>query len=97
LTNYRSSSTRPHAAAHNSEHEKLIGNYAFRKHVKPGITGWAQMNGYWGETPTTELMAKRIELNLGTSTTGHLGWMLKFLFDHYFLVCRIVAIDIVFR
>jgi undecaprenyl-phosphate galactose phosphotransferase/putative colanic acid biosynthesis UDP-glucose lipid carrier transferase len=55
---------RPHAVAHNSEFEKLIANYAFRNHVKPGITGWAQVNGYRGETPTADLMAKRIELDL---------------------------------
>jgi Undecaprenyl-phosphate glucose phosphotransferase len=55
---------RPHAVAHNSEFEKLIANYAFRNHVKPGITGWAQVNGYRGETATAELMAKRIELDL---------------------------------
>ena len=55
---------RPHAAAHNSEYEKLIANYAFRYHVKPGITGWAQVNGYRGETPFTDLMEKRVELDL---------------------------------
>lgn len=55
---------RPHAAAHNSEYEQLIGQYAFRHHVKPGITGWAQVNGYRGETHTLELMQKRIELDL---------------------------------
>ena len=55
---------RPHAVAHNSEYQKCIANYAFRHHVKPGITGWAQVNGYRGETPTTDLMAKRIELDL---------------------------------
>jgi undecaprenyl-phosphate galactose phosphotransferase/putative colanic acid biosynthesis UDP-glucose lipid carrier transferase len=55
---------RPHAVAHNSEFEKLVANYAFRQHVKPGITGWAQVNGYRGETPTRELMAKRVEFDL---------------------------------
>ena len=55
---------RPHAAAHNSEYEKVIANYAFRYHVKPGITGWAQVNGYRGETPFTGLMEKRVELDL---------------------------------
>lgn len=55
---------RPHAVAHNSEFEKLLANYAFRQHVKPGITGWAQVNGYRGETLTPELMAKRVELDL---------------------------------
>ncbi|QPF88082.1 undecaprenyl-phosphate glucose phosphotransferase [Bradyrhizobium genosp. L] len=55
---------RPHAAAHNSEYERLIGQYAFRHHVKPGITGWAQINGYRGETRTLELMEKRVEYDL---------------------------------
>jgi undecaprenyl-phosphate galactose phosphotransferase/putative colanic acid biosynthesis UDP-glucose lipid carrier transferase len=55
---------RPHAAAHNSEYEQLIGQYAFRHHVKPGITGWAQVNGYRGETRTLELMEKRVEHDL---------------------------------
>ncbi|WP_257177995.1 MULTISPECIES: undecaprenyl-phosphate glucose phosphotransferase [Bradyrhizobium] len=55
---------RPHAAAHNTEYEQIIGNYAFRHHVKPGITGWAQINGYRGETQTVGLMQKRVELDL---------------------------------
>jgi Undecaprenyl-phosphate glucose phosphotransferase len=55
---------RPHAAAHNSEYERIIGNYAFRHHVKPGISGWAQINGCRGETGTVELMQKRVELDL---------------------------------
>jgi Undecaprenyl-phosphate glucose phosphotransferase len=54
---------RPHAAAHNSEYESLIANYAYRYHVKPGITGWAQINGFRGETRTLDLMEKRIELD----------------------------------
>jgi Undecaprenyl-phosphate glucose phosphotransferase len=55
---------RPHAVAHNDEFEKLVGNYAFRHHVKPGITGWAQVNGYRGETPTPAAMAKRVDFDL---------------------------------
>jgi Undecaprenyl-phosphate glucose phosphotransferase len=55
---------RPHAVAHNSEYERCIANYAFRHHVRPGITGWAQVNGFRGETPTTDLMARRVELDL---------------------------------
>lgn len=55
---------RPHAAAHNSHYEKIIANYAFRHHVKPGITGWAQVNGYRGETPRVDLMEKRVEYDL---------------------------------
>ena len=55
---------RPHAASHNSEYAKLIANYAFRHHVKPGLTGWAQVNGYRGETRTVEQMERRIEYDL---------------------------------
>jgi Undecaprenyl-phosphate glucose phosphotransferase len=55
---------RPHAAAHNDEYEKTIANYAFRYHVKPGITGWAQVNGFRGETQTLDLMSGRIERDL---------------------------------
>ncbi|SFN62298.1 undecaprenyl-phosphate galactose phosphotransferase/putative colanic acid biosysnthesis UDP-glucose lipid carrier transferase [Bradyrhizobium sp. Rc3b] len=55
---------RPHAAAHNTEYEQIIGNYAFRHHVKPGITGWAQVNGYRGEIRAIELMQKRVELDI---------------------------------
>jgi Undecaprenyl-phosphate glucose phosphotransferase len=55
---------RPHAAAHDSEYEQRIAAYAFRYHVKPGITGWAQVNGYRGETRTDEMMAERVERDL---------------------------------
>ena len=55
---------RPHAIAHNSEYEKLIANYAFRHHVKPGLTGWAQVNGYRGETREVEQMERRVEHDL---------------------------------
>jgi undecaprenyl-phosphate galactose phosphotransferase/putative colanic acid biosynthesis UDP-glucose lipid carrier transferase len=55
---------RPHAAAHNTEYEKCVRHYAFRHRVKPGITGWAQVNGYRGATPTSGLMAKRVEFDL---------------------------------
>jgi Undecaprenyl-phosphate glucose phosphotransferase len=55
---------RPHAVAHNSEYEKLIANYAFRHHVKPGLTGWAQVNGYRGETREVEQMERRVEHDL---------------------------------
>jgi undecaprenyl-phosphate galactose phosphotransferase/putative colanic acid biosynthesis UDP-glucose lipid carrier transferase len=55
---------RPHALAHDNEYEKLVANYAYRHHMKPGITGWAQVNGYRGETRTTDLMARRVEFDL---------------------------------
>jgi undecaprenyl-phosphate galactose phosphotransferase/putative colanic acid biosynthesis UDP-glucose lipid carrier transferase len=55
---------RPHARAHDSFYSKLIDNYEVRQHVKPGITGWAQVNGLRGETQTLDLMYRRIELDL---------------------------------
>jgi Undecaprenyl-phosphate glucose phosphotransferase len=55
---------RPHAAAHDGEYERQIATYAFRYQLKPGITGWAQLNGYRGETRTVDLMSKRIEHDL---------------------------------
>ncbi|CAM5764507.1 undecaprenyl-phosphate glucose phosphotransferase [Bosea minatitlanensis] len=55
---------RPHALAHDSHYEKLIGDYPYRQHVKPGLTGWAQVNGSRGETPTIDSMAERVRLDL---------------------------------
>jgi Undecaprenyl-phosphate glucose phosphotransferase len=55
---------RPHAIAHDEEYAKLIGNYPYRQHVKPGITGWAQVNGSRGETGHVGLMERRVELDL---------------------------------
>ena len=55
---------RPHALAHNTEYERVVANYAFRYNVKPGISGWAQVNGFRGETSTVDLMERRVELDL---------------------------------
>lgn len=55
---------RPHAVAHNEEYRGLIKGYMLRHKVKPGITGWAQVNGLRGETDTLDKMAARIEFDL---------------------------------
>jgi len=55
---------RPHAVAHNEMYRKLIKGYMVRHKVKPGITGWAQVNGYRGETDTLDKMEGRIEYDL---------------------------------
>jgi Undecaprenyl-phosphate glucose phosphotransferase len=52
---------RPHAAAHDDYYAEQISHYAFRHHMKPGITGWAQIRGYRGETPTVQSMKERVE------------------------------------
>jgi undecaprenyl-phosphate galactose phosphotransferase/putative colanic acid biosynthesis UDP-glucose lipid carrier transferase len=55
---------RPHALAHDSYFENLLSDYAFRHHVKPGITGWAQCNGARGATPSIEHISERVKLDL---------------------------------
>jgi putative colanic acid biosynthesis UDP-glucose lipid carrier transferase len=55
---------RPHAVAHNEQYRKLIKGYMLRHKVKPGITGWAQVNGMRGETATLDKMEARIQYDL---------------------------------
>jgi putative colanic acid biosynthesis UDP-glucose lipid carrier transferase len=55
---------RPHAVAHNELYRSLIKGYMIRHKVKPGITGWAQVNGYRGETETLDKMQSRIDYDL---------------------------------
>jgi len=55
---------RPHAVAHNEMYRKLIKGYMVRHKVKPGITGWAQVNGFRGETDTLDKMQGRIDFDL---------------------------------
>ena len=55
---------RPHALAHDNYYDQVISNYVYRHHMKPGLTGWAQVNGFRGETPTIDLMEKRVEYDV---------------------------------
>jgi Undecaprenyl-phosphate glucose phosphotransferase len=55
---------RPHALAHDNEYDRLIATYAIRHKMKPGITGWAQVNGFRGETPEIGMMKRRVESDL---------------------------------
>jgi putative colanic acid biosynthesis UDP-glucose lipid carrier transferase len=55
---------RPHALAHNHQYKDEVENYMQRHRVKPGITGWAQVNGLRGETDTIAKMAARVEYDL---------------------------------
>ncbi len=55
---------RPHAVAHNEQYRQLIKSYMVRHKVRPGITGWAQVNGFRGETDSLEKMEGRIRCDL---------------------------------
>ena len=68
---------RPHAVAHNEQYREIITAYMVRHKVKPGITGWAQVNGQRGETDTLEKMHSRVELDLEYLRNWSLGLDLK--------------------
>jgi len=71
---------RPHAVAHNEQYRTLIQGYMLRHKVKPGITGWAQINGWRGETDTLEKMEKRIEFDLEYIREWSLWFDIKIVF-----------------
>ena len=79
---------RPHAVAHNEMYRKLIDGYMVRHKVKPGITGWAQVNGLRGETETVEKMRERIEYDLAYLRNWSLRLDLKILLRTILLVFR---------
>ena len=64
---------RPHAVAHNEQYREIIKAYMVRHKVKPGITGWAQVNGHRGETDTIEKMQARVEYDLAYLRNWTLG------------------------
>ena len=55
---------RPHAVEHNEFYANQIRSYRIRHRIKPGITGWAQVNGFRGETETVEKMLRRVEMDV---------------------------------
>lgn len=71
---------RPHALAHNELYKDSIHTYMQRHRVKPGITGWAQVNGWRGETDTLEKMQKRVEYDLYYINNWSLGFDLQIIF-----------------
>jgi len=74
---------RPHAIAHDDHYGDLLSDYAFRHHVKPGITGWAQVNGYRGETARVKQMKGRVDRDLWYIN----NWSLLLDFKILFLTC----------
>ncbi len=75
---------RPHALAHNEHYKDMVESYMQRHKVKPGITGWAQVNGYRGETDTLEKMQKRVEHDLWYIDNWSLGLDIKIIFQTIF-------------
>ncbi len=71
---------RPHALAHNHQYARAIENYSGRHKVKPGLTGWAQVNGYRGETSENEQMADRVRYDLAYVDNWSLWFDIKILF-----------------
>ena len=55
---------RPHALSHDAYYQKLLPSYADRQSVKPGITGWAQVQGLRGETRTVQAMSARVSADV---------------------------------
>jgi len=68
---------RPHACEHNDQFAQVIDSYLGRHRIKPGITGWAQVHGYRGETDTVEKMRKRVEFDLHYADNWSVGMDLK--------------------
>jgi putative colanic acid biosynthesis UDP-glucose lipid carrier transferase len=71
---------RPHAVAHNEQYRALIHGYMLRHMVKPGITGWAQVNGWRGETAELEKMEQRVQHDLEYIRNWNLLLDLKIIF-----------------
>ncbi|WP_434931616.1 undecaprenyl-phosphate glucose phosphotransferase [Shewanella sp. HL-SH5] len=71
---------RPHAVSHNEQYRKLVSYYMLRHKVLPGITGWAQVNGWRGETDTLDKMEMRIEYDLAYIRNWTLWWDVKIVF-----------------
>ncbi len=79
---------RPHALAHDNYFENLMQDYAFRHHVKPGMTGWAQVNGLLGATPSVEQIARRVEMDLWYINNWSLWFDVQILMKTFFEVLR---------
>jgi putative colanic acid biosynthesis UDP-glucose lipid carrier transferase len=79
---------RPHMLKHTDEYSKLIGQYMLRQFVKPGITGWAQVNGFRGETKNVFQMQKRVEHDLWYLENWNLLLDIKIVFMTLFNVIK---------
>ena len=71
---------RPHMLKHTADYSKIIDEYMIRQFLKPGITGWAQVNGFRGETKTLDQMKKRVEYDLWYMENWNLWLDMKIMF-----------------
>ena len=71
---------RPHMLKHTEQYSALIQHYKVRHFVKPGITGWAQVNGYRGLTDELWKMEKRVEYDMEYLENWHFFWDIKIIF-----------------
>jgi putative colanic acid biosynthesis UDP-glucose lipid carrier transferase len=76
---------RPHALVHDEEYSQLIDDYIARHRMKPGLTGWAQVNGWRGQTDTVDKMRKRVEHDLVYVDQWSLYFDMKILFMTFFV------------
>jgi putative colanic acid biosynthesis UDP-glucose lipid carrier transferase len=79
---------RPHAIAHNEMYRKLISGYMVRHKVRPGITGWAQVNGLRGQTDTLEKMRRRIDYDIAYLNNWSLRLDFKILLKTFLVLWR---------
>jgi exopolysaccharide biosynthesis polyprenyl glycosylphosphotransferase len=79
---------RPHALAHDNYFENVLSDYAFRHHVKPGMTGWAQCNGARGATPSVEHVSERVKLDLWYINNWSLWLDIQILIQTFYEVLR---------
>jgi putative colanic acid biosysnthesis UDP-glucose lipid carrier transferase len=80
---------RPHAVAHNELYRKLISGYMIRHKVRPGITGWAQVNGLRGETETVEKMRERVRYDLEYLSHWSPWLDVKIIFKTLWVIARV--------
>lgn len=77
---------RPHAVVHNEQYRVIVDKYMWRFKVKPGITGWAQVNGWRGETDVVEKMEKRVEYDLDYLANWSIWLDIKIIFRTVFVI-----------
>jgi len=71
---------RPHMLKHTEQYSQLIERYLVRHYIKPGITGWAQVSGYRGETDELWKMKKRVQYDMNYLENWNFWWDIKIIF-----------------